>query len=71
MKDTMRDASYGEYVRFCQANGLAFVPYEEYGFAFWCDFCQQHGLANAVATSAQREGWQRSVDERWKATPAP
>jgi hypothetical protein len=44
----VRDAGYKAYVAVCAERNIVPVPYQEYGFKFWLEFCKEHGIANAV-----------------------
>ena len=44
----MKDASYGEYKKFCASEGLVPVDFGEFTFQYWLDFCKAHRIPNAV-----------------------
>jgi len=44
----MRAASFGEYLKFCEHEGIVPVPSEAFTWQFWIDFCNAQRIAHSA-----------------------
>lgn len=55
MPYAMQHASYKEYENFCAFEGIVPVPYAQFTWKFWLDFCAAWQISHSATNEPQKQ----------------